>query len=175
MRKFLVRVVRAALLRRDAYEDVEADKHAMWQAFVVVVLSAMALGVGNIENSGASGILWSTLHGVALWYVWALVTYFIGTRWLPTGVTVADPGQLLRTIGFSSAPGLLRIVILIPALSRPVFLLCTVWMLASMVVAVRQALDYCSTRRAIAVCAIGFPVYAVGLLVSVLLLGPWPV
>jgi hypothetical protein len=175
MRRFLTRVVRAALLRPDAYEDVEADEHAMWQAVVVVVVSALALGVGNIENSGASGILWSTLHGVALWYVWALVTYFIGTRWLPTGVTVADPGQLLRTIGFSSAPGMLRIFMLIPVLAGPVFLLCTVWMLVSMVVAVRQALDYCGTRRAIAVCAIGFPVYAVGLLISVLLLGPWPV
>jgi hypothetical protein len=175
MARFLVRVVRAALLRPDAYEDVEADKHATWQAALVVVLSALALGVGNVGNTGASGILWSTLHGVVLWYVWALVTYFIGTRWLPTGATVADPGQLLRTIGFSSAPGILRILMLIPVLAGPVFTLCTVWMLVSMVVAVRQALDYCGTRRAIAVCAIGFPVYAVGLLVSVLLLGPWPV
>jgi len=49
------------------------------QAFVVVVLSTLALGVGKIANSGASGILWSSLHGIALWYVWALVSYFIGT------------------------------------------------------------------------------------------------
>src|SRR5262249_539884 len=127
------------------------------------------------HSNGASGILWSTLHGVALWYVWALVTWYIGTRWLPTGVTVADPGQLLRTIGFSSAPGILRIAMLVRVLPGPVFLLCPVWMVVWMVVAVRPALDYCGPRRAIAVCAIGFPVYAVGLLVSVLLLGPWPV
>jgi hypothetical protein len=115
------------------------------------------------------------LHDVTLWYVWAFVTWGVGTRWLPTGATVADPGQLLRTIGFSSAPGILRIFMLIPVLAGPVFVVCTLWMLAAMVVAVRQALDYCGTRRAILVCAIGFPVYAVGLLVSVLLLGPWPV
>src|SRR5262245_63537601 len=175
MRRFLARVVRAALLRPDAYEDVEADPRAMGQAVLVVVLSALALGIGNVSSGGARGILWSTLHGVALWYVWAFVTYFVGTRWLPTGATVADPGQLLRTIGFSSAPGILRIFMLIPVLARPVFIVCTLWMLVSMVVAVRQALDYCGTGRAIVVCAIGFPVYAVGLLVSVLLLGPWPV
>src|SRR5262249_15316168 len=175
MGRFLVRVLRAALRRPDAYDELEADTQPSWQAAVVAGPSALALGVGNIHESGARGILWSTLHGVALWYVWALVTWFIGTRWLPTGVTVADPGQLLRTIGFSSAPGILRIAMLARVLAGPVFLLSTVWMLMSMVVAVRQALDYCGTRRAIAVCAIGFPVYAVGLLISVLLLGPWPV
>ena len=43
-----------------------------------------------------------------------------------------------------------------------------------MVVAVRQALDYTSTARAAAVCAIGFPIYAAGQMLSVLVLGPWP-
>jgi hypothetical protein len=55
------------------------------------------------------------------------------------------------------------------------FLVCGVWMLISMVVAVRQALDYTSIWRAVAVCVIGFPVYAVTLVVTLLLLGPWPV
>lgn len=44
-----------------------------------------------------------------------------------------------------------------------------------MVVAVRQALDYDSTLRAIVVAAIGFPVYAITLFASVLYLGPWPI
>jgi hypothetical protein len=175
MARFLSRMLRSALLRSDAFEEVEADRSATWQAALVVLLSALGLGIGDVANTGSSGILWSTLHGLVLWYVWAFVTWFIGTRWLPTRATVADHGELLRTIGFSSAPGILRIFMLIPVLAGPVFLLCTVWMLVSMVVAVRQALDYSGTGRAIAVCAIGFPVYAVGLLVSVLLLGPWPV
>ena len=115
------------------------------------------------------------LHDVTLWYVWAFVTWVVGTRWLPTEATVADPGELLRTIGFSSAPGILRIFMLAPILAGPVYIACTLWMLVTMVVAVRQALDYCGTGRAIVVCAIGFPIYVVGLLVSVLLLGPWPV
>jgi hypothetical protein len=43
-----------------------------------------------------------------------------------------------------------------------------------MVVAVRQALDYRSTARAALVCACGFPIYALAQLLSVLVLGPWP-
>jgi hypothetical protein len=107
--------------------------------------------------------------------VWAYVTYFIGTRFLPTHETVADHGELLRTIGFSSAPGVLRILALIPPLAGVVFVVSTLWMMIAMVVAVRQALDYRSTSRAVAVCAIGFPIYAVLLAASLLVLGAWPV
>jgi hypothetical protein len=174
MGRFVARMLRAALLERAVYEEVEADRGASGQALVVVVLAAVAMGIGSIENSGAAGILWHTAVAVGGWYVWAYVTYLIGARLLPTRDTVADHGQLLRTIGFSSAPGILRVLMLVPAISLLVFVVCTLWMLVAMVVAVRQALDYESTFRAIAVCAIGFPVYALALVLSLLVLGPWP-
>jgi hypothetical protein len=164
----------AALLRRDLYEEVEADRGATLQALAVVVLSAVATGIGALRNSGLEGILWHTLVDVVVWYAWAWVAFMIGTRLLPTAETRSDLGELLRTLGFASAPGILRIAALVEPLSFGVFTVCGIWMLVAMVVAVRQALDYESTARAIAVCAIGFPLYAVGQMVSVLLLGPWP-
>lgn len=174
MHSFPRRMVRAALLHTDTYEEVEADKSANGQAFLVVALSAIAMGIGSIENSGVSGIFWHTVAAVVGWYIWAYITYIIGVRLLPTADTVADHGELLRTIGFSSAPGMLRVLMIFPALSLSVFVICTAWMLVTMVVAVRQALDYHSTPRAIAVCAIGFPIYLIMLVLSILTLGPWP-
>jgi hypothetical protein len=174
MGRFAARMLRAALLERSVYEEVEADSGAGAQALAVVVLAAVAMGIGSVRNSGASGILWHTTVAVVGWYVWAYVTYLIGARLLPTRATAADHGQLLRTIGFSSAPGVLRVLMLVPAIALPVFVVCTLWMGAAMVVAVRQALDYDSTLRAVAVCAIGFPVYALALVTSILVLGPWP-
>lgn len=167
-------MLHAALLRRDVYEEVEADRGATRQALAVVVLSAVATGIGAIRNSGVEGILLHTLVDVAVWYAWAWVACMIGTRLLPTADTRADLGELLRTLGFASAPGILRIAALVEPISFGVFTLCGIWMLVAMVVAVRQALDYESTTRAIAVCVIGFPVYAVGQMLSLLLLGPWP-
>jgi hypothetical protein len=175
MSRFLRRMLRAALLDRAVYEEVEHDPGATREALAVVVLSAVAAGIGSIENSGPRGILWGTLAALVGWNVWAYTTYLIGTHLLPTRDTVADHGQLLRTIGFSSAPGVLRLLAVIPSIAGPAFLLGTLWMMVAMVVAVRQALDYTSTLRAIAVCAIGFPVYAVLLATSLLLLGAWPV
>ena len=171
---FIERILRAALLDVDTYEEVEADTGANRQALAVVVLAALAMGIGSIENSGFSGILWHTLVAVAGWYVWAFVTYFIGTRLLPTSETVADHGELLRTIGFSSSPGILRVLMIFPPLSLWIFAICTLWMLVAMIVAVRQALDYSSTLRAIGVCAVGFPIYVVSVVLSVIVLGPWP-
>jgi hypothetical protein len=168
------RMVRAALLRSDLYEEVEADRGATGQAFAVVVLAAVATGIGAIGNSGAMGIFWHTLVDVAGWYAWAFTTCQIGTRLLPTHETRADLGELLRTLGFASAPGVLRIGAVLEPAAFTLFTLCTLWMLVAMVVAVRQALDYRSTPRALAVCAIGLPVYAVPQMLSVLVLGPWP-
>jgi hypothetical protein len=80
---------------------------------------------------------------------------------LPDVDTRADVGELLRTIGFATAPGILRVFGVVPQLTIPVFILTALWMLAAMIVAVRQALDYMTTRRAVAVCALGW-LFAVG-------------
>jgi len=175
MASFPERMLRASLLQAHIYEEVEADAGANRQALAVVVLSGAAVGVGGIANSGAQGILWQALVAVIGWWVWAYATYFIGTKLLPTAETEADLGQLLRTMGFAGAPGIVRLLMLVPALAFPVWVVGTLWELAAMVVAVRQALDYTSTLRALLVAAIGFPLYALALIASVLFLGPWPV
>ena len=172
---FAWRAWRAALLDAEAYEEVEADRRATGQASAVVLLAAVAAGIGSLSNGGSRGIVWSALFALVGWYVWACTAYWIGTRLLPGPETRSDPGELLRTIGFSSAPGILRALALFAPLAGPIYLLCTLWMLAGMVVAVRQALDYTSTLRALAVCAIGFPIYAAILVGTLLLLGPWPI
>ena len=154
------RLIRAARLDVQLYEEVEADQSAMGQATVVVVLSALAAGIGNLGNGGFQGLVTGTLAALLGWYLWAFLTYFIGTRLLAEPQTQADHGELLRTIGFASAPGLIRVVGIIPGLQGLVFLVAGVWMLTAMVIAVRQALDYTSTGRAIGVCLIGWIVNA---------------
>jgi len=172
MHSTVQRMIGAARLDAAIYEEIESDRGATGQAFLVVLFASAAAGVGAIENHAASGILWHTIHGLILWYVWAYITYWIGTRLLPSAETSADHGELLRTIGFSSAPGLLRALGLITPIAGEVFVICTLWMLVAMVIAVRQALDYESTWRAIGVCAIGWVVPAVILGIAVSMVAP---
>ena len=150
------RMIRAAKLDVELYEEVEADPTAMGQATAVVALSAVAAGIGNFQAGGINGIVAGALGALIGWYVWAYLTYFIGAKFVPEPQTDTSPQELLRTIGFASAPGVIRIFALIPGISALVFGIAGIWMLVAMIIAVRQALDYESTWRAIGVCVLGW-------------------
>jgi hypothetical protein len=89
----------------------------------------------------------------------------VGARLLPGARTHSDVGELLRTLGFAAAPGIIAYLTLVPGMLMPVLIASRLWMLLAMVVAVRQALDYTSTWRAVAVCLVGW------LLTSAFILG----
>ena len=174
MASLVGRMIRAAKLDVGLYEEVEADTGATGQAMLVVVLSSIAAGIGSVGGAGLKGLLLGALSALASWYIWAFLTYFIGTRLLSESQTEADVGQLLRTTGFSSSPGLLRILGILPGLTGIVFLGCAVWMLVAMIIAVRQALDYHGTGRAIGVCLIGWVVQVVIIALVMMFLGIGP-
>jgi hypothetical protein len=153
------RMVRAARLDALLYEEVEADAAAFPQAMIVVLLSSLAAGLAMLGQLGVIGLVINALAALAAWYIWAFVTYFVGTRLLPEPQTSADHGELLRVLGFAAAPGLIRVFGIVPALAELSFFVANVWMLATMIVAVRQALDYSGTMRAVGVCAIFFLIY----------------
>ena len=137
----------------------------------MVVLSAVAAGIGNAASAGIFGLIVFAIAALIGWYVWAYLTYFIGTRLLPEAQTEADVGQLLRTLGYASAPGMIRVLGIIPVIGGLVFSLAFIWMLIATVIAVRQALDYTSTLRAVGVWVIGWMVYAVLAFIPYLIFG----
>jgi len=150
------RMIRAAKLDVNLYEEVEADKSALPQAILVVVIASVATGIGTIGVGGLKSIVVLTILSLIGWFVWAYITYIVGTKLLPTPETKADHGELLRTIGFSNSPGVLRIFHIIPVIGPYISFAVSIWTLVAMVIAVRQALDYTSTGRAIGVCIIGW-------------------
>lgn len=154
MATFGERMLRAARLEAATYEEIEADTTATGQALAVVALSSVAAGIGM--GAGIGGIVVGILVSLAAWYVWAFLTYWIGTRVLPEPQTSSSHGELLRVIGFAAAPGLIRVLGVVPLLRWLVFLVAAVWMLFAGVIAVRQALDYRSTGRAVLVVVIGW-------------------
>ena len=158
--KFVNRIIRACKLDVSLYEEFKADKSATFQAALVVVLSSLAAGVGAL-SLGASNFLMAPILSLVSWYVWAYLIYIIGAKIFPEPNSKSDHGELLRTIGFSSAPGLIRVFGFTPELMSITFIGAAVWMLVAMVIAVRQALDYESTWRSIGVVVIGFLVQAI--------------
>jgi hypothetical protein len=169
-------LVGAAMLDAATYEDVEADKAATFQSMAVVVLSSLAAGVGatGLYDTPATLRFFGLASTLALitWACWALLTLQVGSRLLPSRRTEVNVGQLLRTLGFAAAPGLIQVFAVLPNMQRPVFALSMTWTLAASVVAVRQALDYENTARALAVCAIAWTLAFAIVLVLGIVSGP---
>ncbi len=160
---FLNRVYRAIKIDIELYEEVEKDKSATLQAGIVVVLSSLAAGVGALQL-GATNFLIAPVLSLLSWYVWAYIIYFVGVKLFGDKTTKSNHGELLRTIGFSSAPGLLRVFGVTPDLMTVTFIGTAFWMLACMVVAVKSALDYKSLWKALGVVVIAWFIQAFFLL-----------
>jgi hypothetical protein len=170
---FLQRLIGAAALDAAIYEEVEADPTATTQAMAVVVLSSLATGIGARGlGSSTTSITFFSVVALLFWAAWALVTFEVGARLLPTPETRVTVGELLRTLGFAATPGLATLLAAVPGVAVPVFIGTTAWMLVAMVVAVRQALDYTSTTRAVAVCVVGLSFALTFAIVLGLLFGP---
>ena len=170
---FLRRLIGAAALDAGTYEEVEADQSATVQAMLVVLMSSLAGGIGahGYGENTVTNVIFMSILSLLLWAAWALVTFEVGVRLLPGSETRADVGQLLRTIGFAATPGLLRVMGIMEAITLPVLLVSWIWMLFAMIVAVRQALDYRSTGRAVAVCIVGWILAVAIILVTGVLFG----
>lgn len=157
------RIVRAALLDKAVYEEVEADRSATGQAVTLVVLVAVASGIGIGVGGDVLGLISSAAIALAAWAIGAAIVYFVGATIIPEPQTEADWGQVARTLAFAQSIGLVRILGFLPVIGALIVLGSLVWQLVAMVIAIRQALDYTSTVRAVAVILIGFIPYIVAL------------
>jgi len=145
------RMIGAAKLDIQTYEEVEADPTATGQAAAVVAMVAVASGIGAV-GEGTSSILLAPVAAIFGWLIWAGVTYIIGDKIL--GGT-ATWGELLRTLGFAQAPGVLYLLAILPLVGFFIRLVLPFWMLAAGVIAIRQALDF-GTGKAILTAILGW-------------------
>jgi hypothetical protein len=162
MATLVERMQGAAMLNIATYEEVEHDHTATGQAALVVVIAAIAQGIGSVRGGGG-GIIGAVLGQLLGWALWAGLTYLVGTKLF--GGT-ADWGELLRTLGFSQSPGVLYALAFIPVLGGLLRFVVGIWVLVAGVIAVRQALDV-TTGKAVATVAVSAAI----ILVPVLLLG----
>jgi hypothetical protein len=165
---FLQRLIGAMALDPAIYEEVEADRRAAVQAFIVVVLASLATGAGSrgFDATTTANAVFISVASLLAWASWALLTFEVGVRLLPTTETRSNVGELLRTLGFAAAPGILNAFALLPTITRQVFIVTSIWMLLAMIAAVRHALDYRSTTRAVLVCVLGW-ILAIGIVILI--------
>jgi hypothetical protein len=154
--KMFSRVTRAAMLDVNLYEEVEADTSLNQEALIVVILVSVLSGIGGflqgVFNGDIGAALLALVVGVVLgvvsYYIWAYVTYFVGTNLF--GGT-ADAGELLRVLGYASGPRVLGVLGFIPCVGGLAGLVGAIWALVAGVIAVREALDFDTTKAVLTV------------------------
>lgn len=155
-RSMTERMLGAATLDVATYEEVEHDTTATTQAALVVGIVAVASAIGGAAG-GVGGIVAGVFAAFVGWLLWAGITYLIGDKLL--GGT-ATWGELLRTLGFAQAPGILYVLAIIPFLGWIVRVIVWAWILVAGIIAIRQALDF-STGKAILTAVLGFVAYVI--------------
>lgn len=156
---FVERMIGAARLDVHVYEEVEADSAATMQAATVIVLAAVAAGIGALDE-GLAPLVVGIVTGLVGWAAYAFVAYWVGTRWFHGKETSATWGEVLRTLGFANSPRLLLVLGIIPILGWIISFAVFVWVLVTTVVAIRQALDF-STGSAIATAVVSWLIFVV--------------
>jgi hypothetical protein len=159
MATFQDRVIGALKLQAATFEEVENDATATGQAAAVVAAASVASGLGLIFWLGIGAVLRQIIVSLIAWGIGSTVIWYIGTKLMPGKNTQADIGQLLRVLGFAQAPGIASILIILPLIRYLIMLAVLIWTIAATVIAVRQALDYDDTMKAVVVCLIAAAAY----------------
>jgi hypothetical protein len=152
-------MLRAALLRSEIYEEVEADRSAMGQAALIVGVACAAGGFSTYilgprpelpSDQVVVQIALAVLVPVVLWLGGSAFAYMVGSSFFRGPETETDFAEVLRTTGFAFAPGWLRFLCATPppTLGLAIDLAAQLWVTVAVVIAIRQALDF-STPRAI--------------------------
>lgn len=176
----LQRMIGAAFFNAQTYEEIEADTGALGQAIGVVMLVTVCGVIGGIIDGMLSGdategiiqgVIGGLFFGIVRWALWVTILYLVGGKMLRTSNTQTSWVEVGRVLGFAYTPGVLSILSFLPFIGWLLNIVVFFWTMAAAVVAVRQAMDFESTGRAIAVAVIsgiiGFVPYIILVVIQV--------
>jgi hypothetical protein len=153
------RMLRAARVESQLYEEVEADSGATGQALLVVVMASLSAGIGHgiggLIKGGTGGIgffftnlITGAIGSLIAWFIFSLLCFWLGTTLFKGPNTRSTLGELLRVLGFAYSPALLNVFAFIPFIGPIIPFVTMIWTIIAAVVGVRQACDF-TTGRAV--------------------------
>ncbi len=156
MRVLIERMLRAIRLDPSLYGEVIQQPEALSQTIRIVIISGISAGIGSLGRGGVMGALIVSIGAIISWVIWAYFVMAFGMKVMPESEVIVNQGDFFRAIGFSSAPGVIRVLGIVPYLYFISVFIGHIWMIVSMVVAVKQVLNYKTDLQAFKVCLIGW-------------------
>ncbi len=134
------RIVRLIKLDFSAFREIESDPAATSQAAIIVAVTSFISALGSMAGAERPfmAFLGSLVMGIVGWIVWSIVTYVVGKSLFKGGGTL---DQMLRVLGYASAPKILGVLAFIPCLGWLAALAGAIISLIAGVMAIKEALD----------------------------------
>jgi hypothetical protein len=152
MHDLVRRAIGAITFSSAKYREIAAQPSATAQAIIIVLSSCVVPGSASIMYGRAGSVLYSFCG----WSIWFCLAYLIGARIFPESPVDNGVRRLLRTSGFATTPALLGFFSTVQPFGHVMPMVTTVWMITAMVAAIREALQYRTTSRAVAVCLVSW-------------------
>ena len=154
MKILFARMLRAIKLDRNFFGEVAADPtlqaHSVW----TVAIFAMATSFGFFGAVGGVAVNIALITTMLSWYIWAFSIFYIGSRLLGEKGESADRKTVIRVVAFAAAPGLIRVLAIIPKTAIVLMVVSSVWILAAAVVGLKQVFTRTATAK-ITIMAVG--------------------
>lgn len=175
MNTLVSRMIRAAKLDDSLFEELINDPSTHGQSVWVVAIFAMTTGFGLFSRAGAIAVNSCLVTTYLAWYFWAFTLYFVGTYLFREAEKKIDRKTIMRVMAFACAPGVLRLLGVIPQTSVVLFIATSVWIIAASVMGIKMAFKIPHTGKVILLCAgtwiLGFVVQSLLLLMIFSALG----
>lgn len=152
MNTFVSRMIRVAKLDASLFEELINDPSTQGQSVWVVAILAMATGYGMFSRAGVTAVNSCLVTTFFAWYFWAFTLYFISTYLFRNTVTKTDRKTVLRVVAFASAPGVLRLLGVIPHTTGILFIVTSVWIIAASAIGIKLAFKIPHTGFAVLLC-----------------------
>jgi hypothetical protein len=152
MKPIFKRMQRAIRLDQHLFEEIVADPTTQGQSVWVMALFAMATAFGSFGLAGGTAVNIALLTTMLAWYVWAFSVFYCGTHILGTSDKLVDRKAIMRVMAFACAPGIIRLLGLIPKSTTVILILSSVWILVAAVMGVKKVFTRASTAKVAVLC-----------------------
>lgn len=134
------RAISAALLDRRTFRDISEDTFASAQVYALVGAAAIASAIGSIDEPGEA--VSNAVLVVAGWAIYAHVAWFMRTFLFDSVYAEAGRQEMLRVVGISYGPALLRVFAIVPGIGGVIWLASTIWLLVAIAVGLKTTLAF---------------------------------
>ncbi len=154
--EFLNIVIRSLKLDKTLYKDNKNFGEAsVYFAGIIIILGGIA-GALAANTIIKTPIAMSGLTQILNWLIWSILIYVIGVKIFPDKNSKVPFKKILIGVGYANAPGLLRFFAVTPDLMVPIIILTQFWILAGLIISMKQILNLKSNIKSFGIIFLSF-------------------